>query len=82
MELAICDQVAFPWASKKWCSSTVCHAWKCFLTAVSGGLGIPDDPGCHMLWVFREGLKNYFEDKCLMNSQSTFFCFYLILSLN
>ena len=29
--------------------SVPCHAWKCILTAISGGLGISKVPGCHLL---------------------------------
>ena len=26
-----------------------CCTWKCVTTAISGGVGIPDVPGCHLL---------------------------------
>ena len=29
--------------------SVLCHAGKCILTAISGGLGISKVPGCHLL---------------------------------
>ena len=40
----------------------------------SGGVDISEVPGCHLLWLMSSqwGLKNYFKNWCLMNSQPTF----------
>ena len=49
-ELGSSDQEAFPSVGKNTTIVLVpCHAWKCVLTAVSGGADISEVPGCHLL---------------------------------
>ena len=49
-KLVISDQEASPSAGKNTRIVLVpYHAWKCFLTAISGSVDISEVPGCHLL---------------------------------
>ena len=43
------DQKASPSAGKNtWAVLVPCHAWKSILAGISGGVGVPEVPGCHL----------------------------------
>ena len=51
-----------------------CRAWKCVPTTISGSVHISEVPSCHLLQQMSSqwGSKNYFKDRCLMNSKPNF----------
>ena len=79
-ELGSSDQDTSPWASKNIGVVLVpCLRMEVRPTAISSGVHISEDPGCHLLRQVSSqwGSKNYFKDWCLINSQPTFLFFNL-----